>query len=66
MHVPGSDERQLQLATEVLQLRESTAIAARRQQFDRDPQLAGEERGEPAYCVGVGLRCGQPQAQERG
>ncbi len=66
VRVPGRDERQFKFATEVLQLLEPPAIAARRQQFDRDPELAGEERGEPACFVSVGLRCGQPQAKERG
>ncbi len=53
---PGGDERQVEFAAEVLQLLEPPAVAARRQQFDRNPQLAGKERGKPACCVGVGLR----------
>ena len=66
VHVPGGDERQFEFATEVLQLREPPAITSGRQQLDGDPELAGKERGEPACLVRVGLRGGQPQAQERG
>ena len=66
VHVPCGDERQFEFTAEVLQLLESPAIAPGRQQLDGDPELPRKERGEPARSVGVGLRCGQPQAKQRG
>ena len=60
VHVARGDQRQVERLAELLQLPEPPAVVARGQQLDRDPQLPGKERGEPACSVGVGLGGGQP------
>ena len=54
VHVAGRHERQAERPAEFLQRREPAAILPGGEQFDRDPEPAGKDRGEPGGLRGIG------------